>query len=255
VALRALASLAGGDRRAETLHRLRTHLRRLQAFLELVGEEDNAARIAESVSRLSRLRALQVFARYLERLDAPQKDRRKVEARLAALHDTLLSKHLYGKLQGTVKHYALPPVPSSPDWMATRLATQRQRHAERLRQLIARAEASPRRKRLHGLRLAIKSIRYQEEWALGQPYARPAVLAWLKRAQTALGDYEDLAEFRKLAAKWKLRSLPAIEKDWRRTRKRARATPVRLHARLDGLAGQRLRLVPARQRRGQPVAV
>lgn len=246
VALRALASLEGGDRRMKTLHRLRTHLRRLQAFLELVGEDDNAEVIAGCVARLSRLRALQVFEWYLEQMDAPKRDRKKIGARLEALHARLGRKHVYRKIQGAVKHHALPPVPSSQDWMAARMATLRRRNAERLRQLIAKAESSPRRKTLHNLRLTLKTIRYQEEWALGRPYARPEVTAWLKQAQTALGKYEDLAEFRKLAAAWDLRSAGAIEKAWRRARKRARALPARLLPRLDGLAGRRLRLVPAR---------
>lgn len=252
VALRALASLEGGDRRTKTLHRLRTHLRRLQAFLELVGEDDNAQVIAGCVGRLSRLRELQVFQGYLERLKAPEGDRRQVEKRLKALHKKHAARHLYRRLQATVKHHALPPVPTTKDWMATRMAALRRRNAERLRQLIARAEASPRRRVLHNLRLTIKTIRYQEEWALGRPFARPEVIAWLKQAQTVLGHYEDLAEFRKLAAKWELRSEGRIKKDWRRARKKARAIPAGLHAHLDHLAGRKLRLLPARQLPDQP---
>jgi CHAD domain-containing protein len=252
VALRTLASLAGGDRRTRTLHLLRTHLRRLQAFLELVGEEDNAEVIAGCVGRLSRLRELQVFEGYLQRIDAPKRDRRKVAERLDALHAKTLGKHVYRKIQAAVKHHALPPVPTTKDWMAARMATLRRRNAEKLRQLIARAEASPRRKVLHELRLTIKTIRYQEEWVLGRPFARPEVIAWLKQAQSVLGAYEDLAAFRKLAAKWALRSGDRIKKDWRRARKKARAVPAGLHAQLDHLAGRRLRLVPARRLPDKP---
>lgn len=247
VALHTLASLSAGDHRPKTLHRLRTHLRRLQAYLELVEEEENAAIMARCVSRFSRLRTLQVFEPYLDHLRAPGRDRRLVHARIRALQRRLKDKHTYRKVERLVEHHALPPTPASPDWMGRRIIALRRIHADRLRELIAQADAKPRRKTLHTLRLMIKSIRYQEEWALGEPYARPDLVAWLKHAQTVLGEYEDRAQFRKLAAKLKLKSQASIERDWHRARKRARSLPAHVHERIDTLATTRLRLLPGRR--------
>lgn len=246
VVLHALASLSTGDRRPKTLHRLRTHLRRLQAYLELVGEEDNAAIIARSVSRFSPLRTLHVLDQYLSRRDAPGRDRRLVTRRIRALQGKLKQKRTYKKVERLVKHYALPPTPAPADWLGRHLVALRNRHAERLRELIAQAEARPRRKTIHRLRLTIKSVRYQEEWALGEPYARPDLVTWLKQAQTVLGEYEELAQFCKLAAKLGLKSQPLIERDWRRARDRARAMPAHLHERIGTLTGRHLRLLHAR---------
>ncbi|TAJ07355.1 MAG: CHAD domain-containing protein [Nitrospirae bacterium] len=245
--LHALALLAAGDRRAKTLHRLRTHLRRLQAYLELVGEEENAAIMARCVSRFSRLRTLQVFKPYLDHLGAPGRDRRLVHEQIQAMQRRLKDKHAYRKVERLVEHHALPPTPASFDWMGRRIIALRRMHADRLRKLIAKTEAEPRRKPLHTLRLMIKSVRYQEEWALGEPYARPDLVAWLKHAQTVLGNYEERAQFRKLAGRLGLKSRRAIEQDWHRARDRARAMPDHLHKRLGTLATTRLRLLPGRR--------
>lgn len=247
VVLHALASLSAGDRRAKTLHRLRTHLRRLQAYWELVGEEENAAIMARCVSRFSQLRTLHVFGQYLDRLDAPGRDRRRVTQRTRALESKLKKRQTYKKVERVVEHYALPPTPASSDWMHRRIIALRRIHAFRLRELIAQTEAKPRRKTLHTLRLMIKSVRYQEEWALGAPYARPELVVWLKQAQTVLGDYEERAQFRKLATKLRLKSRRAIEQDWRLARQQARAFPLNLHERIGALAGGHLRLLPSRQ--------
>ena len=244
--LHALALLAAGDHRAKTLHRLRTHLRRLQAYLELVGEEENAAIMARCVSRFSRLRTLQVFEPYLDHLGASGRDRRLVHEQVQAVQRRLKDKHTYRKVERLVEHHALPPTPAASDWMGRRIIALRRIHADRLQKLIAKTEAEPRRKTLHTLRLMIKSVRYQEEWALGEPYARPDLVAWLKHAQTVLGEYEERAQFRKLAAKLKLKSQGSIEQDWRRARDRARSMPAHLHERIGTLAGRHLRLLRAR---------
>ena len=245
VALRALASLSAGDRRPETLHRLRTHLRRLQAYLELVEEEENAAIMARCVSRFSRLRTLQVFEPYLDHLGAPGQDRRLVHERIQAVQRRLKAEHTYRTVKRLVEYHALPPTPAASDWMGRRIIALRRIHADRLRELIAQTGAKPRRKTLHTLRLMIKSIRYQEEWALSEPYARPDLVAWLKHAQTVLGEYEERAQFRKLAAKLGLKSQALIDKDWRRARDRARTLPARLAELVAGMTRGHLRLVRA----------
>lgn len=235
VALQTLVRLARGDHRAKTLHRLRVHLRRLQAYLELVGEEANADRIARCVSRLSDLRTLQVLAGYLKARRAPKSDRNVVRSRAKKLSKKLDRKGVWKKIARCVERHALPPAPGPADWMADRLPARRRAHAEALRDLLAAAEADPRRKTLHALRLKIKTIRYQEEWAAGQTAGRTELIARLKRAQTLLGEYEERVQFRKLARRLGLRSLGRIEKDRQRARKRARAVPGRLAVVLDEL--------------------
>ena len=119
----------------------------------------------------------------------------------------------------------------------------RREHAKSLHDLISEAIANPRRKTLHALRLTIKSIRYQEEWALSQAYARPEIVNRLKRAQSVLGDYEERAQFRKLARTLVLKSYARIMKDWRCARTRARTLPTKLTGIISSLAGRGLRLV------------
>lgn len=243
VALHALASLSAGNRRPKTLHRLRTNLRRLQAYLELTGADDHAATVARGVSRFSRLRTLQVFDRYLDRCDAPGRDRRLVARQIRVLRSKLKQKRAYRKVARMLDRHPLLPMPAPSDWMRRRIIALRRIHADRLRELITQTEAKPRRKTLHTLRLMIKSVRYQEEWALGEPYARPDLVAWLKHAQTVLGEYEERAQFRKLATKLGLKSQLAIDKDWRRARDRARALPARLTELVAGMTRGHLRLL------------
>lgn len=230
-ALKALARLARGDRRAKTLHRLRVQLRRLQAYLELVGEAENAELVADCVSRLSDLRTLHVFQAYLRAIRAPGEDRRVVRARAKALRKRLDRKNIWSKIARRVERHALPPSPAPADWLAQRLPALRRRHAAELAALIAEARDDPRRKQLHALRLKVKALRYQEEWAAG----RTKLALLLKEAQTLLGEYEERAQFRKLARKLGLQSLDRITADWRRARARAQEVPAGLAPVLDAL--------------------
>ena len=243
VVLHALASLSAGHSRQKTLHRLRTHLRRLEAYLELVGEDRNAEIISKCVSRLSSLRALQVFERYLTQSGAPNSDVRKVKDCIRRRRAKLDRKKVYRKIDRRVRRHALPSTQASMDWMAERMEGLRREHARTLQELIVKAMSTPRRKILHALRLKIKSIRYQEEWALSQTYARPNLVSWLERAQSVLGDYEERAQFRKLARELDLKSYPEIVKDWRRARACARALPGQMTEIIEALAGRHLRLV------------
>ncbi|WP_447972176.1 CHAD domain-containing protein [Nitrospira sp. Kam-Ns4a] len=249
VALQALAQLAGGDRRAKTLHRLRVHLRRLQAYLELVGEEANARTLARCVSRLSRLRTLQVFQAYLKQSKAPKADRDAIRAKTKALWKKLDRQRVWKKLTRCVERRALPPMPGAPDWMAARLPALRQAQAEALRELIEAARADPRRKTFHAIRLKVKTVRYQEEWAATQSVGRTDLIPHLKRIQTVLGEYEERVQFRKLARRLGLRSRKRLEKEWRRAHRRARAVPARLDAILASLAQDTILPFPAGTRR------
>src|SRR2546427_12860396 len=70
VALHALAKLSAGNLRPKTVHRLRTHLRRLQAYLELVGEDRKGELKANCASRLIFFRTLSWLIRFLTPLRA-----------------------------------------------------------------------------------------------------------------------------------------------------------------------------------------
>lgn len=246
VALLALERLSAGDADPDTLHRARTHLRRFQAYLELIGEDRRADAVERCIVRLSKLRMLQVFARFLKKLDAPRSDRmivaRCVQARCRKLERT----RTYAAIERMIHRYALPATHANPEWLAERMLVVRAAHAEVLHRLIAEAGTKPRRKTLHRLRLLIKSIRYQEEWALDRPYAMPELVLRLKHTQAVLGDYEDLFQFRKLSRALKLRSSPVIKEHWRKARTRARALPARLVAYLRMTAAPRIRLVNGR---------
>ncbi|HYM38084.1 MAG TPA: CHAD domain-containing protein [Nitrospiraceae bacterium] len=223
VVLHALERLSDGDTRPKTLHRARTNLRRLQAYLELVGEHRNADSIAGCVTRLSKLRTLQVFERYLSKLGAPRFDLKAVKRHFRARQKKLQQKHVYTMIERIVRRQGLQSTQANPAWLAERMQIVRKAHAGALRRLTAEAGIKPRRKMLHQLRLLIKSIRYQEEWALEHPPARSGLIQQLKYAQTVLGDYEDLAQFRKLARALDLRSAEAIDNAWEKARRRARA--------------------------------
>lgn len=250
VALNALSSLSSGDPRPQTLHRLRTHLRRLQAYLELVGENRDAKAISKCVSRLSRLRTLQAFEQYLTRLGAPESDLWIIRDRIRTTLATLERKDTFWKIEHNMHWHSLSAAPADPDWMPERLHALRRTNANVLRELTAKATANPRRKTLHALRLRIKSIRYQEEWALDEDYARPVLVNQLKRVQSILGRYEERAQFRKLARALDLESYAKIVKGWRRARTHARAIPHELTGIIEGLSGRRLRLVGVESRAG-----
>ena len=241
IALKALARLSGGDTDAATLHRARTHLRRLQAYLDLVGEDRHAASIAHCVTRMSKLRTLQVLAGYLKTHSAPRSDRKAVKRRLRATREQLARGCVYTAIDRIVRRCTLPSVPTNPAWLAERMQAARDSHADVLRRLTAGVGTKAGRKTLHRLRLLIKSIRYQEEWALGRPFAKPGLIRRLKRMQMVLGSYEDLVQFRKSARSMGLHASPAINKAWRKARTRARALPATLCAGTGTLAGSRFR--------------
>lgn len=254
IVLHDLNNLAGRDTRPKTLHRLRTHLRRLQAYLELVGEEANATLMADCVSRFSPLRTLQVLDAYLAKLEAPDSDLQAVRDRIQARRERLARTHVYRDVERLVRRHAIPPVPVGQEWLAQRMHHLRELNGIALRELALKASEQPRRKTLHLLRLKIKSVRYQEEWALHEAHARPDMVAWLKHAQAVLGEYEERGQFRKLARKLGLTCSKDIQRDWRHARKRARALPSRLLEKVKTFPPMGLRLVKT-DRRESGVAV
>ena len=243
VVLAALSRLAQGDTRPKTLHRLRTHLRRLQAYAELIGETANAKLMADCVSHFSPLRTLDVLESYLTKHGAPVADLVRVRLRATAKRRKLRRNRIYRKVEGLVIRHAVPPAPGLRDWLGVRMFDLRDVNNLELRRLAITAAEDISRKTLHELRLKIKSVRYQEEWVIHEAYGAPEFVQWLKLAQKTLGDYEERGQFRKLARKLRLDSMEQIERDWNRGRKRARALPAELLEKVSPVVERRLRLV------------
>jgi CHAD domain-containing protein len=245
VALRALARLSAGDSDPETLHRARTHLRRLQAYLEFDGSPQKADAIRRGVSRLSGLRMLQVLARRLKRFGAPKSDRRTVKRRIKAERKKLDRVRTYDAMARLVRRLIASHVPTPYANLAERARRSRAAHADTLYRLIVEGGPVPRRKSLHRIRLELKTIRYQEERLLRHSIFLPGLIRRLRRLQKVLGEYEDLVQFRKLARSLDLRCASGMDKPWRQARLRARAVPAHLSDLLVPLAGSPLRPVPS----------
>ncbi|WHZ14787.1 MAG: hypothetical protein OJF52_001627 [Nitrospira sp.] len=238
--LRLLRRLTAGDCQAADVHAIRTHCRRLQALSELCGDDEQAAVMAESVSRLSKLRALQVFQRYLAKIDAPQADRAVLQVRTMKKIQALQQKQVYGQIEQAVKNHALPTLTSPGRSLKDRLDILRREHVQNLERLIEAAKEKPRRKRLHALRLRLKTVRYQTEWLPGRSASKQQFVKRIKKVQTLLGHYEELADFRRWGKELDVTIQARIQKDWKRARKRARAVPADLAWLVETLASGRL---------------
>ena len=234
--LHLLRQAIAGREHADTIHAIRTHCRRLQALLELYGEAKRARAVAACVRRLSKLRALQVFRQYVIRCHAGRKDVAVVDGRLTKQIRKLNHTEAYRRIEQVVSTQALPAILSPPQSWNRRLDELRHEHECALKQLIAAASDKPRRKRLHALRLALKTIRYQTEWLPGRTAAKEEMLSQLKRVQSLLGKYEELADFHRWGKKLSLPVRKRMKKDWKRARKRARHVPGTMSWLLDALA-------------------
>ena len=229
-----------GDRHADTVHAIRTHCRKLQALLELSGDARRAAAMARAVRRLSKLRALQVFRQYLLKVDASESDVATVEARIVKREQNLSHTRAYDKIEQVVWKQALPAIPSLGHSLTGRLDHLRHEHERRLNRLINAASKDPRRKRLHALRLALKTIRYQIEWLPGLAGPKQVLLKKIKRVQALLGRYEELADFKCWGERLNPTVQAHIRKDWKRARKRARVVPCTLSWLVDAMASGHL---------------
>jgi len=235
-ALRLIGHAIAGDGSADTIHSIRTHCRRLQALLELCDNRDRAAAMAHTVSRMSRLRALQVFRQYLMKVEAPESDIAAVESWIAAREQKLNRTQAYRKIEQAIWKQALPTIASHGFSLKHRLEVLRHEHERVLSRLIEKASEKPRRTRLHALRLALKTIRYQTEWLPGQGATKQDVLKRMKQVQALLGRYEEMADFRRWGKRLNLTVQARIERDWKRARRRARRVPEELGWLLDALA-------------------
>jgi len=223
IALLSLARLSNGDPHPEAVHTLRTTLRRLQAALELEGDHAHAAIVGRCISRFSGLRGLQVLQTYLARHAAPKSDLVILHRAVQDAWKDLAARQICRKVERRLSRIPLHAPLLDAQALHHRVAAVSQRQADELETLLESATAKPRRKRIHPLRLKLKTIRYQEEYLLGRRRNRSHFLKRLKDVLRRLGKYEELAEFRKLAKRLHLESRPAIVKDWRHVNKRTRA--------------------------------
>jgi len=236
--VRLLASLSESQNvGAETLHRLRTDLRRLEAWLDLAGDHDSSAALNETVSLLSPLRSLHALEEWLVRHDASRPDVRAVRRMTQDVIKQLTDGHAFDRIRQTLaglNGWSRPLDSSGPSgaWRSRR---------NRLARLLSKLGKKPKRKRLHRLRLEIKQLRYQLEWMATRATQQRRLINDLKQAQRRLGAYEELASFRKLARQLELRSRPAICESWRRARKKARRCSLEMNwvlKALDRLGGR-----------------
>ncbi len=234
--LRLVHRLIAGHCQPNTVHAIRTHCRRLQALLELCGDDERAIVMAQSVRRLSKLRALQVFQQYLRKIKAPRADVDALDAWIGKGEQKLRRTQTYRKIEQAVWKHALPTSTHLNRSLKDRLEVLRHVHGKNLECLIAAASEKLRRKRLHALRLALKTIRYQTEWLPGRPGPKQALVKRIKQVQALLGRYEEMADFRRWGKELDLTVRTRIQKDWKRARKRARAVPGDLAWLVDALA-------------------
>lgn len=207
----------------ETVHRLRTYLRRLQAYAELMQCPQAASSLAKGVTWLSRLRTLDVFLRYLRRRRGAVDDLRRVAWALREEETKVAHAGYVEAIRALLERTSLARMRGPDDALAMRLESLGREHADRLGAALRKLSAKAKRKELHRLRLLVKSLRYQEEIILETSWgSRPAVAA-LQRLQRTLGDYCDRDQFRRLAGKMKLACRGEMQKEYRRYRKITRA--------------------------------
>jgi CHAD domain-containing protein len=214
----------------ETIHRLRTHLRRLQAYAEFMQRPAAVKRVAESVTGLSRLRSLYVFQGHLRRRGAPAEDLRRVNWAVREEERVVMSTGRPEAIRNVLAGLSLARLRRPIAFVAQRLWVLSQNHEDRLTGALRGLSAEATRKELHRLRLLVKSIRYQAEIALETGLGNPQKVAALKRLQRSLGDYCDRDQFRRMAKKLGLASRSEIKKEYRRYRDRARAAVRKLRS-------------------------
>jgi len=221
-----LASLSESQKiEAEPLHRLRTDIRRLEAWLDLAGDHDSSAALNETVSLLSPLRSLHALEAWLVRHDASRPDVRAVRRMTQEVIKQLTDCHAFDRIRQTLAGLNGWSRPLDSSGLAGAWRSRR----NRLARLLSIRGKKPKRKRLHRLRLELKQFRYQLEWMAPRPTWQRRLIDHLKRAQRCLGAYEELASFRKLARQLELRSRPAIREGWRRARKKARRCSLEMN--------------------------
>ncbi len=220
-----ISRLMSHDASPDVVHAIRIHCRRLQALLELYADKDRARVMARAVRRLSKLRALQVFRQYLDTTQAIRSDLALVDAKIHNQVEKLQGAQAYEKIDRAVREDAIPQASAPQAVLLDRLDVVRLEHQWRLQRLLKAVRAAPTRKRLHALRLRLKTIRYQSEWFEPEGVSGDRFLKRLIRVQGRLGRYEELADFRRWGKQLSAPVRDRIQKDWKRARTRARAVP------------------------------
>ena len=206
----------------ENVHRLRTHLRRLQAYAEFLRRPTAAARLAQSVTWLSRLRTLDVFQRYLRRRKAGAQDLRRVAWTLREEEMMVAHAGHLEAIRAALAKTTIPRMRRPAAFVEERLSALHRETADRLAEALRDLSPEATRKELHCLRLLVKSLRYQEEIALETAWGVPRRMAAFKRLQRTLGDYCDRDQFRRLAKKLNLTCRGELKKEYRQYQEKAR---------------------------------
>jgi len=212
----------------ETVHRLRTHLRRLQAYAEFLRRPLVARRLAQNVKWLSRLRTLDVFRRYLRRRKAAARDLRRVAWALREEEKMVTSAGRLEEISSMLAKMTVARVRRPMAFVENCLSTLRQESSKQLAAALRKLSPEATRKELHRLRLLVKSLRYQEEIALETAWGDRRRVEAFKRLQRTLGDYCDRDQFRRLAKKMDLACRREIKKEYRQYQKKARKAVRRL---------------------------
>lgn len=214
--------------RPETVHKLRTNLRRLQAYAELLEHQQIAACFGRGVSWFSPLRALHVFQDYLKKEGAPAKARRRFQRAIRKEERKLCSKKRLKKVKALLSETPAAKLERSNIFLRDKLETLRHENRTVLQEALEGLSPTPTRKELHRVRLLIKSLRYQQEIAVELRWGNPRTIESLKRLQTVLGDFRDRDEFVRLAKQLELGGRKKIKRDRRRCLKGARRALRRL---------------------------
>jgi len=214
--------------RPDTVHKLRTHLRRLQAHAELLEHHKIAARFARCVSCFSRLRSLHVFKSYLKRTGASVKNRQRVQRAVRKEEKKIRASDRLQKVRVLLLETPISSLERPNIFLKNRLERLRHENRTMLHQALQDLSRRPKWKELHRLRLLIKSLRYQQEIAVELKWGNPRTVHSLKCIQRVLGDFCDREQFVRLAKELDLSGRKKIKKDRRRYLKRARRALIRL---------------------------
>ena len=212
----------------DTVHKLRTHLRRLQSYAELLEHKKAADCLGEAVSWFSQLRALNELHRYLRRNDAATKDIRRVEKEIRKEKKEIRTSGRLKTLISLLGHITPESLARPPEFVRNRLERLQVENRTVLDGALQKLSSKPSRKELHRLRLQIKSLRYRQEIAVQMHWGNPQTVKALKRLQHLLGEYTDLSQFTRLATQLHLRCRDKIKKERRRHLKHARRAVLRL---------------------------
>lgn len=214
--------------RPVTVHKLRTHLRRLQSYAEFLEDRVAAERVARATSWFSRLRALYELERYLRCMHAAPRDIRRVQEALCQEQKRVRKADNPDRVKQLLATITVDSLMRPGPLIMKRLEQSQLENRTKLYEALQRLPSKPKRKELHALRLLIKSLRYQQEILADVGWGNPETVRALKRLQGVLGKYSDYAQFIRVAKELNLRCRKAIKKDCRQSRARARRAVCKL---------------------------